>query len=716
MSVYKPFKPQDYAVVPFNAHKQYDFTSASAAANKVTYQTTFYDGDSPVDQYTSDNIKYSQLEHLFYRNYVTDLVNKFGDVNYLKHKRVLYEKANVMSIPSGLYGHKINPGSFFLSDNGSSTIIVDDSYGNLLIKDTNIDDYITDPRSILLDISAVEKFKYYSYLNSHNQFFNDLYYKKGQIRVNSVEYYNTPSNQYEYDDSYFLNKIHYNNINFDRFYFNAGSTNKSLTNIIFNGSNSEIKSYHDSKFNFNPGDDFSIEFWAGNKTLMSKATASIVLRTTNNIIAGTPFSFFITSSDGTIKQYIPTDSFATGELFNNTFGTVSYDISEGTTVLERAQALKAAIESPNGHNSKIEVNITTTSITGDTLLLTQAVKGVDGNTTITYESYTLSTDTFGGGALMSPILPSSDSTFGGGSDTHAYLISKSTTKTEIPSTTESENSYQLKETPAGQQYPFEVYIKNDTLYFERSDGDITSTVFTDFNISSSQHVICSVSSSTMQLYINGELKTTQTNNTIKRTQNKANLYIGNQGGNSKYYSGSLSQIKIYDKPFNSTKALNHYNSINGSPYIGNIFYSNGLITITHPKYNNILNFTSFGIGTMTVDNDNQAESIFTVGGNNNSFTINKLKFQGSHLIYENEYQCKIDENEYNHTLNPSVRKLKTIENSELEDFTTGSLFKPYITTIGLYNKNNELLVVGKLGQPLRTSNETDTTLIVKWDT
>ena len=56
MSVYKPFKPQDYAVVPFNAHKQYDFTSASAAANKITYQTLFYDGNVPVDQYTSNNI------------------------------------------------------------------------------------------------------------------------------------------------------------------------------------------------------------------------------------------------------------------------------------------------------------------------------------------------------------------------------------------------------------------------------------------------------------------------------------------------------------------------------------------------------------------------------------------------------------------------------------------------------------------------------------
>ena len=36
MSIYKPFKPQDYSIVPFNAHKQYNFDSSSAAANKVT--------------------------------------------------------------------------------------------------------------------------------------------------------------------------------------------------------------------------------------------------------------------------------------------------------------------------------------------------------------------------------------------------------------------------------------------------------------------------------------------------------------------------------------------------------------------------------------------------------------------------------------------------------------------------------------------------------
>ena len=49
-------------------------------------------------------------------------------------------------------------------------------------------------------------------------------------------------------------------------------------------------------------------------------------------------------------------------------------------------------------------------------------------------------------------------------------------------------------------------------------------------------------------------------------------------------------------------------------------------------------------------------------------------------------------------------------------FQTSSIFKPYITSIGLYNENNELLVVGKLASPIKTSNETDTTLIVRWDT
>ena len=87
-----------------------------------------------------------------------------------------------------------------------------------------------------------------------------------------------------------------------------------------------------------------------------------------------------------------------------------------------------------------------------------------------------------------------------------------------------------------------------------------------------------------------------------------------------------------------------------------------------------------------------------------------------HLIFENEYQCTVDEFEFNSTTNISARKYRTRQTEDLANFATGSLFSPYVTTIGLYNENNELLVVGKLGQPVRMSNETDTTFVLRWDT
>ena len=97
----------------------------------------------------------------------------------------------------------------------------------------------------------------------------------------------------------------------------------------------------------------------------------------------------------------------------------------------------------------------------------------------------------------------------------------------------------------------------------------------------------------------------------------------------------------------------------------------------------------------------------------NEFT---LDFKNNHLIFENEYHCTVDEHEYNFTLNPTARKLKSITDGELANFATGSKFKPYVTTVGLYNDEGELLVVGKLGQPMRMSDKTDTTFVVRYDT
>jgi hypothetical protein len=40
---------------------------------------------------------------------------------------------------------------------------------------------------------------------------------------------------------------------------------------------------------------------------------------------------------------------------------------------------------------------------------------------------------------------------------------------------------------------------------------------------------------------------------------------------------------------------------------------------------------------------------------------------------------------------------------------------PYATSIGLYNDNNELLMVGKFGQSIPISNEVDTTFVIRYD-
>ena len=153
MSVYKKFSPLDFNKTPFNAHKQYNFNSSSALSNKIEIFSTKWTSQS-VDGFNSGNIKYQQLDHLFYRNYKNNVDNKFGDINYLKEQRTLYENATILSIPSGLYGHQIKPGSFNLFSNGIN--IIDDSYGNLIKSGTLYEEeYCVDPRSIILNIDSL---------------------------------------------------------------------------------------------------------------------------------------------------------------------------------------------------------------------------------------------------------------------------------------------------------------------------------------------------------------------------------------------------------------------------------------------------------------------------------------------------------------------------------------------------------------------------------
>ena len=84
-------------------------------------------------------------------------------------------------------------------------------------------------------------------------------------------------------------------------------------------------------------------------------------------------------------------------------------------------------------------------------------------------------------------------------------------------------------------------------------------------------------------------------------------------------------------------------------------------------------------------------------------------------MWEHEYQCTVQEHEFNSTYNTSTRDTTGNYIAKFAGFTSSSFFKPYVTTIGLYNDAYELLAIAKLGQPIRRSDETDTTFVVRFD-
>lgn len=93
----------------------------------------------------------------------------------------------------------------------------------------------------------------------------------------------------------------------------------------------------------------------------------------------------------------------------------------------------------------------------------------------------------------------------------------------------------------------------------------------------------------------------------------------------------------------------------------------------------------------------------------------KIFFKNEHIIYEEIIKCTVEESDFNLTYNPSLLQYKNSPTSSVQDFATSSYFNPYITTIGLYNDNNELLAIAKMGKPIPISKTTDMTFLIRFD-
>ncbi len=96
----------------------------------------------------------------------------------------------------------------------------------------------------------------------------------------------------------------------------------------------------------------------------------------------------------------------------------------------------------------------------------------------------------------------------------------------------------------------------------------------------------------------------------------------------------------------------------------------------------------------------------------NHYIDAEIQWKSTQPIYTYNFHCKMKENEFTHTFNPSA---VTGSNGQIRENVAGEEFSPYFSTIGLYNDANELIAVAKPGQPIPISKDTDMTVVVKLD-
>jgi len=256
------------------------------------------------------------------------------------------------------------------------------------------------------------------------------------------------------------------------------------------------------------------------------------------------------------------------------------------------------------------------------------------------------------------------------------------------------------------RFPYDISVTNKNhptypagkILFSRSNGIDTLEVTSSTCVTSSNdtwyHVMCSKSGSDLAMFVNGVWEsgvTDKFHTADDNLMNPSHLMFGalDEDCNASL-SGSIDEIRIFNTYLHSASAESLANNhwMSSSAYqtnvAGNVFYRSGQIVVSSPlpKYHYALQ---------------------------EGFDI---EHKSSRTIYENEILCKVPMGECNVSMNPTLRKPK----SELiQNQFTSSAWKPYITTIGLYDDNAQLLAVAKLARPVQKRDDVDMNFLIKWD-
>jgi len=274
------------------------------------------------------------------------------------------------------------------------------------------------------------------------------------------------------------------------------------------------------------------------------------------------------------------------------------------------------------------------------------------------------------------------------------------------------------------QYPFDMYIDDAgtglpaVVCNYKTSGQIASVQYSASlaDTANLNHFVFQKTGSVIELYFNGQLQSSASV-PAGNIQNQADIFIGSLGldssGNGKDgYYGYIREFLMFNKSLTQTEItqLTHTGSnlmSTNRNIVGNVFCEHGIVVLSDPR-------PKYGTEQYRMFAD-QLINLRTNTLEPSYLDEFYLEFNSTKTLYEHEYICKMRGDEFNFTMNPTIRKNNNPGSEFPKSFVALDEFAPYITTVGLYNDKGQLLAIGKLGTPIRKRDDVDLNIIVRFD-
>ena len=143
---------------------------------------------------------------------------------------------------------------------------------------------------------------------------------------------------------------------------------------------------------------------------------------------------------------------------------------------------------------------------------------------------------------------------------------------------------------------------------------------------------------------------------------------------------------------------------------GLVFYESGVVVLSTSSFNSVTDFHSASAGASSIA-DRFVSSSISGACDSLRHRVQNISFNNTTEINSSIYFCRVPSNDFNHSSNPTYLNASTIRVKDVASDPPIS----YITTVGLYASDGELMAVAKLSEPLRKDPTNEITLRVRLD-